>query len=96
MAKENKSVLAIIPARGGSKGILKKNLRPVGGIPLIARTIIAAKTSKLIDRIIVSTDDEEIASISEDYGAEISWRPSNISGDLSSSESALLYVLENL
>ena len=96
MAKENKSVLAIIPARGGSKGILKKNLRPVGGIPLIARTIIAAKTSKLIDRIIVSTDDKEIASIAEDYGSEISWRPSNISGDLSSSESALLYVLEKL
>ena len=52
--------------------------------------------SKLIDRIIVSTDDKEIASISEDFGAEISWRPSNISGDLSSSESALLYVLEKL
>ena len=96
MAKENKTVLAIIPARGGSKGILKKNLRPVGGVPLIARTIIAAKMSKLKDRIIVSTDDKEIASIAEDYGSEISWRPSNISGDLASSESALLYVLEKL
>ena len=84
IASENKKVLAIIPARGGSKGILKKNIRYVGGVPLIARTIIAAKRSKFINRIIVSTDDKEIASISEKYGAEISWRPSHLSDDKSS------------
>ena len=93
---DNKKVLAIIPARGGSKGILKKNIRYVGGVPLIARTILAAKRSKFINRIIVSTDDKEISSISEKYGAEISWRPSHLSDDKSSSESALLHVLGKL
>ncbi len=89
-------VLAIIPARGGSKGIYKKNIVCIGGIPLIARTIIAAKESKLIDRIIVSTDDEEIAEISKRYGAETLLRPEEISGDTASSESALLHALDVL
>ena len=91
-----KEVLAIIPARGGSKGIPKKNIMPVGGVPLIARSIIAAKKSKLIDRIIVSTDSKEISSIAISHGAEVFWRPEEISGDEASSESALIHVLEKL
>ena len=63
------NVLAIIPARGGSKGIPHKNIRNLAGKPLIAYTIIAAKKSKLIDKIVVSTDDKKIAKISEtDFG----------------------------
>jgi len=89
-------VLAIIPARGGSKGIYKKNIISIGGVPLIARTIKAAKESKIIDRIIVSTDDKNISEISEQYGAETLSRPMDISGDKASSESALLHVLDKL
>ena len=59
------NVLAIIPARGGSKGIPHKNIRNLAGKPLIAYTIIAAKKSKLIDKIVVSTDDKKIATIAK-------------------------------
>lgn len=83
----------IIPARGGSKGIPRKNLRPIAGIPLIAHTILAAKGSKL-QRVFVSTDDSEIATVARHWGAEVVMRPSDISGDTSSSEAALIHVLE--
>ncbi|MBL7714582.1 MAG: acylneuraminate cytidylyltransferase [Bdellovibrionales bacterium] len=85
----------IIPARGGSKGIPRKNLRPIAGIPLIAHTILAAKGSK-IQRVIVSTDDLEIAAVARQWGAEVVMRPAEISGDTASSESALIHVLEQL
>ena len=76
--------LAIVPARGGSKGIPKKNIKLLGEYPLIAYTIIAAKLSKKIDRVIVSTDSEEIAEVSKKYGAEVPFlRPAEISGDKS-------------
>ena len=65
------NILAIIPARGGSKGIPHKNIQNLAGKPLIAYTIIAAKKSKLIDKIVVSTDDKKIAKISEAYGIEV-------------------------
>ncbi len=73
--------LALIPARGGSKGIPRKNIKLFCGKPLIAWTIEEAKKSKHITRIIVSTDDEEIAGIARRYGAEVLRRPSEISGD---------------
>ena len=77
-------VLAIIPARSGSKSILNKNLRLLAGLPLIAHSIIHSKKSKLISRTIVSTDSEEIASISRNYGAETPFlRPRDIADDLS-------------
>ena len=63
-------ILGITPARGGSKGILKKNIKDLCGKPLIAWTIEAAKKSKLLDRYVVSTEDKEIAEIARRYGSE--------------------------
>lgn len=94
MKKAN--ILAIIPARGGSKGIPRKNVRLLNGKPLIAYTIEQALKTPSVSRVVVSTDDAEIGAVSQQYGAEVVWRPANISGDLASSESALLYVLEYL
>ncbi len=88
--------LAIIPARGGSKTIPRKNVLPLAGKPLIAHTILAARHAQHIGRVIVSTDDAEIGAISTAYGAEVVWRPAAISGDTASSESALLHVLDQL
>ncbi|WP_322409276.1 acylneuraminate cytidylyltransferase [Microbacterium invictum] len=89
-------VVAIIPARGGSKGIPRKNLRRVGGIPLIGRAIQAARRCDLVDRVCVSTDDDEIAAVAEEWGAEIIRRPADLSGDTASSESAILHALDDL
>lgn len=78
------NIIGIIPARGGSKSIPRKNIRLLAGKPLIAWTIEEAKKSKYINRLIVSTDDPEIAEISRSYGAEIPFfRPAEISQDLS-------------
>ncbi len=79
---KNKEVIAIIPARGGSKSIPKKNIVNLGDYPLIAYSIIAAKLSKLISRVVVSTDSEEIAEISRLYGAEVPFlRPEEFARD---------------
>lgn len=85
---------ALIPARGGSKGIPGKNLRHVGGRALIAHAIHAALDCEQIDRVAVSTDDPAIAALSKAAGAEVIWRPADLSGDTASSESALLHGLE--
>ncbi|MDB0067745.1 acylneuraminate cytidylyltransferase family protein [Candidatus Pelagibacter sp.] len=84
---------AIILARGGSKGIPKKNLKLFCGKPLIAWTILQAKLSKKIDNVYVSSDSLEILNISKKYGAKIIKRPSSISGDKAKSESAILHAL---
>lgn len=77
-------IIAIIPARGGSKGIPRKNIIDLAGHPFIAYSIIAAKLSKLIDRVIVSTDDEEIAKIALKYKAEVPFlRPKEFAKDSS-------------
>jgi N-acylneuraminate cytidylyltransferase len=89
-------VIAIIPARGGSKGVPHKNIRLLAGKPLIVHTIEQARNSQHVSRIVVSTDDQEIASVSVDAGAEVVWRPAEISGDTASSESALLHVMNTL
>lgn len=79
---KNKNIIAIIPARGGSKGIPKKNIVDLAGFPLIAYSIALANLSKLIERIIVSTDSEEIAEISKKYGAEVPFlRPKEFARD---------------
>lgn len=88
-------VLAIIQARGGSKGIPKKNIKILAGKPLIAWTIEEAKKSKLLTRLIVSTDDEEIAQIAKQYGAEVPFmRPAEFAQDLSTSLDVNLHALE--
>ena len=89
-------VACIIPARGGSKGLPRKNVRPLGGIPLIGRTIQQSVNSVRVSRTFVSTDDDEIAGISRQYGAEIIERPASISGDGATSEEALLHALKEL
>ena len=77
------NVVALIPARGGSKGIPHKNIKPFAGYPLIAYSIAAAKESKYVSRILVSTDDPEIAAVARDWGAEAPFlRPAEISGDM--------------
>ena len=88
------SVVAVIPARGGSKQVPRKNLMPIGGVPLVARAIAAARATPQIDRIIVSTDSAEIADLARDHGAEVIDRPAALSGDTASSEAALLHALE--
>jgi YrbI family 3-deoxy-D-manno-octulosonate 8-phosphate phosphatase len=88
--------LAIIPARGGSKGVPRKNVLPVGGLPLIAHAIRAALAAKRVTRLVVSTDDDEIARVSRRFGAEVILRPDDISGDSATSESALVHCLRTL
>jgi N-acylneuraminate cytidylyltransferase len=84
--------IAVIPARGGSKGIPRKNIIRIGGIPLIGRTIQAVKNCSSIDDIIVSTDDVEIAQIAKDYGADVIERPAKLAEDAASSEAAMLHA----
>ncbi len=90
------TTLGIIPARGGSKGLPKKNIRPLAGKPLIAYTIEAAQQSR-ISRTILSTDCEEIAEVGRQFGVEVPFiRPSNLAGDSSTSLSVILHALEKL
>jgi CMP-N-acetylneuraminic acid synthetase len=89
----NSNVVAIIPARGGSKGIPRKNVRLLCGKPLIAYTIEAALSSRLIYRVVVSTEDEEIAEISKNYGAEVIKRPEELARDDSPTIDAVMHVL---
>lgn len=78
----NKTVLAIIPARGGSKGVLRKNIREVGGKPLIAWTIEEAKKSKYIDRLILSSENNEIIQVAKEWGCEVPFiRPAELAQD---------------
>lgn len=88
--------LAIIPARGGSKGIPRKNVRDLAGRPLIGWTIEAARRAQRVRRVVVSTDDDEIAAVATRYGAEVVRRPADLATDLASSEAALLHVLTHL
>jgi N-acylneuraminate cytidylyltransferase len=89
-------IVTLIPARGGSKGIPRKNVRIVAGHPLVAHSIMAALGTPAVTRVVVSTDDPEIGRIAREYGAEVVWRPAEISGDTASSESALLHALTEL
>lgn len=78
----SKGVLAVIPARGGSKGLPGKNIKPLAGLPLIAHTILMARTCPQIDRCIVSTDSAEIASVARQYGADVPFmRPPELAQD---------------
>jgi CMP-N,N'-diacetyllegionaminic acid synthase len=90
-----KKILAIIPARGGSKGIPKKNIKLLKGKPLIAWTIEEAKKSHFLDKIIVSTDDEEIMNVAKKWGAEVPFlRPSELAQDDTPGIAPVLHALE--
>jgi CMP-N-acetylneuraminic acid synthetase len=92
-----KSILAIILARGGSKGVPRKNIKLLSGKPMIAWSIYAARSSKYIDRTIVSTEDQEIRDISVNYGAEIPFmRPQELAKDDTPSVDPILYTLKKL
>ena len=90
-------LIGLIPARGGSKGIKRKNIKEIFGKPLIAWTIKQALEAKTLDKVIVSTDDDEIANISVDYGAEVPFiRPKKIALDESPGISNILHLLEEI
>ncbi len=88
--------VAIIPARGGSKGIPRKNVYPFNGKPLICWNIEAALQAELVDQVVVSTDDAEITEVARAAGATVIMRPDDISTDIASSEDALIHALKSL
>ncbi|MBC7447997.1 MAG: acylneuraminate cytidylyltransferase family protein [Hymenobacteraceae bacterium] len=89
-------VLAIIPARGGSKGIIRKNLRELLGKPLLQYPIDTARQSRYIDRIVVSTDDAEIGALAEQLGVEVVWRPAEMATDSALVIDAIRYTIAYL
>lgn len=96
MYKDSK-IIAVIPARGGSKGVPRKNIRIVHGKPLIAYTIESALRSRYIDRVIVSTDDEEIRTASLEYGADVPFlRPRHLATDEAKTIDTLLHTLQTI
>lgn len=93
----NEKIVGIIPARGGSKRIPDKNIKDISGKPLIAYTIIEAKKSKYLDRLIVTTDDEKIAKISRSYGADVPFiRPKELAKDKSNVIDTLIHAVNYL
>lgn len=92
---KNKKIIALIPARGGSKSIPKKNIVDLGGFPLIAYSIAVAKMSKFISRVIVSTDSREIAEIAKKYGAEVPFlRPAEFATDTATDLDVVKHTLK--
>lgn len=91
------SILAVIPARGGSKGIPRKNIKPLASKPLIGWSIEAAKQSSCLDRIIVSTEDEEIASVARNLGADVPFmRPAELAVDDTPGIDPVLHAISHL
>ncbi|MGV9630114.1 cytidylyltransferase domain-containing protein [Streptomyces sp. NPDC003487] len=90
----SRRVLAVIPARGGSKGVPAKNLAPVGGVPLVARAVRACRAARLVTDVVVSTDDQAIAAAAREAGAEVVSRPAALAGDTATSEAAVLHALD--
>ncbi|MFG3516461.1 cytidylyltransferase domain-containing protein [Streptomyces bobili] len=87
-------VLAVIPARGGSKGVPAKNLASVGGVPLVARAVRECRATRLVTDVVVSTDDQAIAVAAREAGAEVVLRPAAIAGDTATSEAAVLHAMD--
>ena len=90
------SLLALIPARGGSKGLPGKNIRSLAGHPLLSHSITAAQAIKEVDDVVVTTDDVQIANIAQDYGAEVISRPGELATDSASSADAALHAIDAL
>ncbi|MFJ2648881.1 cytidylyltransferase domain-containing protein [Streptomyces sp. NPDC087420] len=88
------AVLAVIPARGGSKGVPAKNLAPVGGVPLVVRAVRACLAARHVTDVVVSTDDAAIADVARTAGAEVVLRPAAIAGDTATSEAAVLHAMD--
>ena len=94
---DGKSILAIIPARGGSKGVKRKNIRDLAGKPLIAWTIDEAKKSKYIDRLILSSEDEEIINVAKQYRCEVPFiRPKELAEDNTPGIETVLHAIKML
>ncbi|MFD9111083.1 cytidylyltransferase domain-containing protein [Streptomyces bottropensis] len=93
-AASARRVLAVIPARGGSKGVPAKNLAPVGGVPLVTRAVRECLAARLVTHVVVSTDDHAIAAAARESGAEVVLRPAAIAGDTATSEAAVLHALD--
>jgi CMP-N,N'-diacetyllegionaminic acid synthase len=92
-----KSVLALIPARGGSKGVPGKNIRITGGKPLIAWSVLAAKASRYVDRVILSSDDPAIAAAAGQFGCEVPFmRPAELATDEADSMGVIRHALQAL
>jgi CMP-N,N'-diacetyllegionaminic acid synthase len=89
-------VLAIVPARGGSRGLPRKNVLPLAGIPLVARTILAARGCPHIDACVLTTDDPKIRAIGLDYRADVIDRPAELADDLATSQAVVRHALEAL
>lgn len=87
-------VLAVIPARGGSKGVPAKNLAPVGGVPLVARAVRECRAARHVTDVVVSTDDGAIAAAARQAGAEVVLRPAALAGDTATSEAAVLHAMD--
>lgn len=94
--QEKPFIIGITPARGGSKGIPRKNIRPTAGKPLIAWTIEAAKASRFLDRYVVSTEDVEIAKVAKKYKAEVLKRPASLSADETPTMSVLQHAVKEI
>lgn len=92
---QDKSFLAIIPARGGSKRLPRKNVLNLAGKPLIAWTIESGLKSRYIDKVVVSSDDDEIIKISQNYGSEIIRRPVELASDTATTFDAIRHAIEN-
>lgn len=88
------NAIVIIPARGGSKGIPRKNLRPLAGKPMIYYSIKAALSAKMVSRVVVSTDDEEIALFARRFGAEVLMRPKELADDVTTLDPVIICALE--
>ena len=93
---DNKTFLAIIPARGGSKRLPRKNVLDLNGKPLLAWSIEAGLKSKYIDKVIVSSDDDEILSVSKKYGANTIQRPAELANDTATTFDAIKHIIENI
>lgn len=93
----NLKVLALIPARGGSKGIKDKNIYDINGKPLIAYSIIAAQNSKYVDDVVITTDSEKIKGVAESYGANVPFlRPAELASDNSKTIDAVVHATNTL
>lgn len=90
------NTLAIIPARGGSKGVPRKNIRLLAGEPLLHYSMRAARQAKLVDRWVVSTEDDEIAAVATAFGAEVIQRPPHLADDRAKNEAVMRHTLDTL